>query len=954
MSYHFIDEIRVYSRTGNTLLSLGLLVFRYCAALGLGVILYSKIIEMQLIRYIILVFLVVTAQIADAQAVINGIALDAETHEPIIGATIADAKHGKVLTVSQADGTFTIPKNNEVVLKISSIGYKPLITAPTANGHYLLQAEVSQLGEVVVTAQENRGLTTSSRIEKHAMEHLQPSSFADLLELLPGGRSHDPSLSAPNNIHIREISTGNSNYATSSLGTSFIIDGAPISTGANMQYLAGAWDDMATSRDNTNAGVDMRGISTDDIESVEIVRGIPSVEYGDLTSGLVKIERRHGGRDMKFRLKADMGSKLFYAAKDFEWEPKRLTLNVSADFLDAKADPRNRLENFKRMTISTRLQKRWEKDSYHLTFSSNVDYSRSLDNDKEDIDQTYSAEDSYRSSYNRFAVMTALQFKTKRPSWLKSADVTISASIEKDQIERTRLVQLSRMTVAPLSKEEGENDAYILPFKYIGHHEVDGKPVNAFIKFNARLQIPSNTISNTLLIGTDWNIDKNLGRGQVFDPMKPVYTGISSRQRSLKEIPANHRLSAYAEESAKWPTPIGSLELTAGIRATTLLNLDADYKMNGKLYWDPRANIGYSLPQLSLLGQPTFIRIAAGIGQHTKMPTMEQLFPDLLYIDFIQLNYYHDNPDYRRINLMTYIANPRNTALEPARNLKKEVSIDINVGGNRLAVTAFREKMTSGFRMQSYYQTYQYKQYDASGINAASLTSQPRLEDLPYTVINELAGYGNYTNGSMTLKEGIEYTLETKRFPVILTRLTINGAYFRTTYNNSIVDSYRPSQVIDNRQIQYVGLYANDDGSVRESFNTNFTLDTDVPRLKLGFSISAQCLWFTTSQRKEISNYPVQYIAPDGTIHDWKDSDADDVYLRWLVRDYTASQFEKNRVPFAMNVNMKVTKKLFDDRLHIAMFCNKLWDYTPDYDSRGTTIRRHVTPYFGLEMNIKL
>ena len=55
-----------------------------------------------------------------------------------------------------------------------------------------------------------------------------------------------------------------------------------------------------------------------------------------------------------------------------------------------------------------------------------------------------------------------------------------------------------------------------------------------------------------------------------------------------------------------------------------------------------------------------------------------------------------------------------------------------------------------------------------------------------------------------------------------------------------------------------------------------------------------------------------------------------------------------------MNVNMKVTKKLFDDRLHIAMFCNKLWDYTPDYDSRGTTIRRHVTPYFGLEMNIKL
>ena len=909
---------------------------------------------MQLIRYIILALSALVLQVADAQGVISGVVLDAETMEPVIGATITDAKRGKALTVTQADGTFSIPKNNEVRLKISSIGYKPLVTAPVADGRYLLQAEVSQLGEVVVTAQENRGLTTSSRIEKHAMEHLQPSSFSDLLELIPGGRSIDPSLGTPNNIHIREISTGNSNYATSSLGTSFVIDGAPISTDANMQYLAGAWDDMATSRDNTNAGVDMRGISTDDIERVEIVRGIPSVEYGDLTSGLVKIERRRGGHDMKFRLKADMGSKLFYAAKDFEWEQKRFSLNLSADYLDAKSDPRNRLENYKRVTISTRMQKRWEKENYQLTFSSNIDFSMSLDNDKEDVDQTYSAEDSYKSSYNRYALMAALQFKTKRPSWLKSADLTVSSSIEKDLIERTRLVQLSRMTVAPLSKEEGENDAYILPYKYIGHHEVDGKPANVFIKLNARLQIPSNTVSNNLLIGTDWNLDKNLGRGQVFDPTKPVYTSMSSRQRDLKDIPANHRLSAYAEESVKWPTAIGTWELTAGVRATAMLNVGHDYTMNGKFYWDPRANIGYTLPRLSICGKPTFLRIAAGIGQHTKMPTMEQLFPDMLYIDFIQLNYYHDNPDYRRINLMTYIANPRNTALEPARNLKKEVSLDINVGGNRLAVTAFREKMTSGFRMQSRYQTYQYKQYDASAIDAASLTGQPDINVLPYTVINELAGYGNYTNGSMTLKEGIEYTLETMRFPVILTRLTINGAYFRTTYNNSIVDSYRPSQVIDNRQIQYVGLYANDDGSVRESFNTNFTLDTDVPRLKLGFSVSAQCLWFTTSQRKEISNYPVQYIAPDGSIHDWKDSDANDMYLRWLVRDYTPSQFEKNRVPFAMNVNMKVTKKLFGDRLHIAMFCNKLWDYTPDYDSRGTTIRRHVTPYFGLEMNIKL
>ena len=314
---------------------------------------------MHIKRLIIILGIALIPQIADSQSITKGLVLDAETNEPVIGATISNAANGKALTVTNADGRFQIPKNGESKLKISYIGYKTLITAPTKDGRYLMKAEISRLGEVVVTAQESRGLTSSSVIQKHAMEHLQPSSFADILELLPGGSSKDPSLSTPNNIHIREIPISSGNYSTSSLGTSFVVDGAPISTNANMQYLAGAWDAAATNRDNTNSGVDMRAISTDDIESVEIVRGIPSVEYGDLTSGLVKIERRQGGHDLNFRLKSDMGSKLMYAAKGFEWKDKKLSLNLSADYLNAKADPRNILENYKRITLSARLNKRW-------------------------------------------------------------------------------------------------------------------------------------------------------------------------------------------------------------------------------------------------------------------------------------------------------------------------------------------------------------------------------------------------------------------------------------------------------------------------------------------------------------------------------------------------------------------------------------------------------------------
>lgn len=147
--------------------------------------------------------------------------------------------------------------------------------------------------DVVVTAYESRGATSASRIDRKAMEHLQPSSFTDLVELLPGNVSKDPSMGSANLIKLREAGgTGPSDYDVTSFGTSFVIDGVPLNNDANMQYISNSWE---TGRNTTGKGIDMRSISTDDIAKVEIVRGIPSVEYGDLTSGLVNIERKREG-----------------------------------------------------------------------------------------------------------------------------------------------------------------------------------------------------------------------------------------------------------------------------------------------------------------------------------------------------------------------------------------------------------------------------------------------------------------------------------------------------------------------------------------------------------------------------------------------------------------------------------------------------------------------------------
>ena len=98
------------------------------------------------------------------------------------------------------------------------------------------------------------------------------------------------------------------------------------------------------------------------------------MKYGDLTSGLVKITRRKGGNNLSARFKADMNSKLFYVGKGFENTAKCLSFNLSGDYLDSQSDPRNVLENYKRITLSARMNKVFETRSHQISTTLNIDY----------------------------------------------------------------------------------------------------------------------------------------------------------------------------------------------------------------------------------------------------------------------------------------------------------------------------------------------------------------------------------------------------------------------------------------------------------------------------------------------------------------------------------------------------------------------------------------------------
>ena len=215
---------------------------------------------------------------AAGQEVFSGTVKDASTGAPIPGAAVTQ---GKNWALTDSQGSFLLKTRENTPITISSMGYKPLRAALVNGGTYRLKQDILSLREVVVTAQENRGLTSSSKIGADAIAHIQPSSIADILELLPGGSSSNPALGAPQIVNLRAAGSLSSDYATSALGTQFSIDGKPLGNNANLQYTP-AWSNLGSHY--VNLGTDMRTIGTEDIETVDVVRGIASVETSPAAS----------------------------------------------------------------------------------------------------------------------------------------------------------------------------------------------------------------------------------------------------------------------------------------------------------------------------------------------------------------------------------------------------------------------------------------------------------------------------------------------------------------------------------------------------------------------------------------------------------------------------------------------------------------------------------------------
>lgn len=320
---------------------------------------------MRLIKTIFLLIFLVLSQMAAAQK--NGhvhtvrlTVTEKGSGEPVVMATVQLNPLG-AYAVTDLEGNAVlkdIPEGN-YTLVVSYVGFENVQQQVKVNKPLSLRIQMSEtslaLKEVTVVAKKNAsGKSTSAIIGRQAIDHLQATSLADVMQLVPGQLMGNADMTSQQNLQIRQLSNNN----TAAFGSSVVIDGVPVSNNGNVSQ----GDFSATSF----SGTDLRQVSADDIEEVEVVRGIPSAEYGDLTSGLVVVHSKIGVTPWQVKAKVNPGLMNYSLGKGLRMN-KAGVLNFNLDYAQAWGDPRQKTRSFDRYTMSVGygldIAKKWHTDT---------------------------------------------------------------------------------------------------------------------------------------------------------------------------------------------------------------------------------------------------------------------------------------------------------------------------------------------------------------------------------------------------------------------------------------------------------------------------------------------------------------------------------------------------------------------------------------------------------------
>lgn len=887
------------------------------------------------------------------KATVEGVVRDSDG-KPLSFATVVISELGTgVSTDLEGKFRFTGTKGTEYTLNVSYLSHVDKEVKVKAGSPeplvIVLEKQSYELAEVVVMADYKKNQGSTAVINQQALEHIQPTSVADVLSLIPGGLFRESSATGFNRISLRQSGSDDN----TSLGMAVVMDGIPQDNDGFRASIPGLSTDEYSDRLGMNRGIDLKTLSTDHIRKIEIVKGISSAKLGNLSSGVIQTTSKIGITPAQLRMKVDPLTKLIYLGKGFRISPKMGYLHTGIDYTSVYDDRRDPMSKYSRLTGQVTYNNSVDVGDKTLFLFFKLSEVYTLNQAKEDeLTQDYN--ESFRNKYSR----TGASFKAQMYDLGKIVDnveFIASADYTYDLIDRNRLVQTGTPLPSPLATEEGESEGIYLPSTYYSPFQIENKPLSLLTQLNAESLFETRSFRHKVIYGLSWKRTKNYGEGVMVDMTRPPYPGNNEYVRPVpnRSIPALSVGAAYAEEQLKHSNRWFDFELNAGVRFTQMFNLDTKYTELRKLQVEPRINAALSF-NIGLAGGKSLRNMFSfGFGQENKLPTLDYIYPDRVYKDMTVLNAYTKQDDpFNHLITYTKIYDVTNNSLRPNRNTKYEAGWDVEYEGYSLSLTFFKEHSDRGFESVAEYSPVRYTRYVDPIDGQPIVGRRPEKEDYvadPYATFVDM----DIVRNSMKVeKKGLEYLL---RFPKIIplsTTVEINGAYYDTRYSSGAPLQYHPAFRDDDRPQPYVGIYRRQDITRQRIFNTNLWFNTNIPRYKMIFTTFFQFIWLNEEMRINGDEYPSAYFDTDGRLHTVDDrilQSIKDGHTVWRHYHIYKEDFSET-LPVSLTVNFKVTKE-FSRMIRASFFVNNILDINPLYKNRyNQNVRVWQKSFFGAEM----
>ncbi|MEN7548517.1 TonB-dependent receptor [Rapidithrix thailandica] len=875
---------------------------------------------------ILILLLLTTTKIILAQEFSISGKISNEQQEPVYFAAIQLQGSNNIFTYSEKDGSFSIqsPKG-KVTLHITSLGFKPLertlqVDKDLEGLEFLLQEESLELDEIVVNAKpiESDEGTSVYKIENQAVKQIQAMSLGDILSLLPGNTISPPNMDKPQQAQLRTAVGSSAN----SFGTAIIVDGVALSNDANMQAKTPA-SDFSGGTAVVAGGTDLRSISASGIESVEVLSGVASPKYGNLSSGAIIVKSKVGKSPLFLSTNITPTTYQASLSKGIQLAKQLGILNSDFSYTYSTGSPVEKKTYYHNVNLGWRWRVRLSKplDWHHTT---SFQLYLADDGQRHEPDETYKNEADVKSQN----YLLTLNGSVKALGRLR---YTLSGNVL-NQRSYFESIQTNGPLPMVEALEPGTYFSGFTPATYLQIKDIRGRPVNLNARLEAKQHWGHLRYQLAFTSGFQFVYDKNTGKGRVSSgEVSRVHNSIGSRSARFHQVPASKTSSLYHETALT----------REGSHATQQLRVGARYDYMLERYHLVSPRLSFSSYHFEK------IRFRAAWGISYKAPAMLQLYPGPSYLDYSNMIFFANNPKERLAIVTTYIHRPVNDHLQPSRVNMKEVGIDWSSKGLSVKMTYYHKQLLHGIYHTPELLVLKKQNYR---VTARPENQPPKVAPIEGDIDYLLRKVNILKNNYKANTHGVELVLRPRKITATNTEFDLRLSYTQTTEYDNGYRLHISNYTVGDAKARY-GVYENPVSTTHLSRGT-LTSIQHIPRLRLIFTLATELNFVNYTEKQNGSLFPYAYYDSKGNYHEISEAErGSSSYADLQLPKGTYTIYSKP--PFYPNFHLQIRKETQSGH-SFSFYANNAFWYNPTYQLNGNRHRLNDSLALGFSMSFQI